>query len=876
MILNAKRALQTDREYLPLQRSKVAAAIAMVLANLTSVAPVFAQDASKGSAENGASPSTATSKGGNTLEEILVTAQRRTQSVTDVPYNITAVSGDSLSASGATSATDLSKVVAGLGSFSSGAADGLGENNFTLRGLRTDNVGQNIGARTTVNSVATYYGDTPVFAQILLKDLQRVEVLRGPQGTLYGSGAQGGAIRFIPNRPSFDGFSGELNASGGLTANASDPNASVDGVVNLPLGENLALRLSGAYVRQAGFIDQVNLFALDSNGVPVRSIAGNILSGPVIAPIQKNTNSTDQWMARAAVRYQPTDWLDLEVSYLHQYTHGDDVSSSNPTYLGGPQDLSDGVRPNSTYQTRPGGKYENTQPILQPTTAKLDLVSGTAAFDMGFATLTSVTSYSQNKINSTFEGSVNYVSPFFNLNFLYNYFPRFHLVDPTAIKDTGFTQEVRLVSNGDSRFSYVLGAYYQKQTKDVNFTLNIPGLQAFTNVACPGPGALSFPCFAAGANPQLGDLTYRAQDNFSDSELAAFGELTFKITDAWQVTGGARVFKSTGSARHFQAYPFLGAGNGDGVTQPIAQGASSASSSGSTTSKVFKVNTSYEFSPDNRLFATFSQGFRRGGSNPFATSGPFASLPQYLTYKPDFADNFELGIKGRTLGRRLTYSLSGFWINVKDFQYTGTTPSFYQGTFNGDKLKSRGFELEASFRATPELTLSGSYAYTKANAVGASVVSDLANRSLLDGFQPTDIVVNASASVAAGAILPGVSKHSAVAAIDYEVGLSGDSKLILHGNMNYRSEQNNQIAVAGNTGFLELPAVFMADARVTYDSGKGWSGSLFVTNLTNAVGYSGTQGVHNPIPGVDPQTALYRSRIVAQPRTFGLSLHYGF
>lgn len=801
--------------------------------------------------------------------DIIVTAQRRDQRVTDVPYNITAVSPDNITASGATNGNDLGKVIAGLGSFSSGVGDSLGENNFTLRGLRTDPLGQSPGARVTVNSVATYYGDAPVFFPVLLKDLERVEVLRGPQGTLYGSGAQGGAIRFIPNRPSFKGFSGEVNASTGITYSASQPNASVDGVINLALAENLALRVSGAYVRQAGFIDQVNLFELDANGVPVPSVPGDLSSGPVIAPIKKNTNSSDQWMGRAALRYQPTDWLDLEVSYLHQDTHGDDYTASNPAYQGGVRDLSGGTYPNASYQSRPGGKYENTQPALQPTSAKLDLFTGTAAFDLGFAALTSVSSYYKNKVRSTIEGSVGYVNPIFNFVSGYNHYPRFYNPYPVAIDDKGFTQEVRLVSQGDSRFSYVLGGYYQRQTKEVRLSLIAPGVQAFSDFVCPGPN-----CLAPGANPQLPGVLYTAQDNYINSEFAAFGELTYQITHAWQLTVGARVFKTKASNAHFQVYPFYGALYGDGVTEPISQGAGKRSNSGSISDKVFKANTSYEFAPDNRVYATFAQGFRRGGSNALPTTGAQASLPEFGTFKPDFANNYEIGIKGRALDHKLTYSVAAFLIDQEDFQFTASTPSFYQGVFNGNKLRSKGVEIEASFRATPELTLSGSYVYTDAKAVGATVIRDLAATSLLDGFQPSDIINNPNATVADGAILPGVSKHSAIAAIDYEIGLAGASRVILHANANYRSKQNTSIAVT-SPNFAVLPSVFMADARVTYESKQGWSASLFVINLTNAVGYSGSQGVQTQNVA-EPQSLVYASRLVAQPRTFGLSLHYGF
>jgi iron complex outermembrane recepter protein len=861
MVINAchaRNVRQMKREYSTPQRSGVAAAVAVALGQLASTAPVFAQTAGNVAAGN------------IELDEIIVSAQRRDQRITDVPYNITAVGSENLTASGVTSGNDLTKVVAGLGNFASGPADAFGENNFSLRGLRTSSAEPSSLPKLAVSSVATYYGDVPVFFNVLLKDLERVEVLRGPQGTLYGSGAQAGAIRFIPKRPSFDGVSGEVNASTGITQEAGNPNYSADGVINLPLAENLALRISGAYVRQAGFIDQVNLFQLDSAGVPVAS--GGLTGGPVIAPIQKDTNSWDQSLVRGAMRYQPTDWLDLEVAYLHQETNSDDYQVSNPAYQGGLRNLSGGYFADAGYQTRPGGKYENTQSMLQPVKAKTDLITGTAAFDLGFAEFTSITSQYSTKTNSQSNGDVVYVNPAFNFAVGYNHYPRFRAVDPYAGKDKGFTQELRLVSQGDSAFSYVLGAYYQRQKKNADISVFAPGLQAYSNALCLTvlhPGCLP------GANPALSDLVFRADQDSLNEEKAVFGELTYQITDKWQATGGLRVFKSSQDFSNYQVYPFFGAPYGDGVTQPISQGASQRGGSASASDHVIKINTSYAINTDNKVYFTYAEGFRRGGANPLSGTGPTASLPEFLTWKPDFTNNYEVGIKGRTLERKLTYALSLYHIDLKGFQFEGFTPSFYTAVFNGGKAKTEGLELEASFRVTPNLTLSGGYALTNTRVPDAVVIRDLAPTAFADGtIDPGDIIVNGGASVAAGSILPGVSKHAANAAIDYEIPLAGDSRVILHTNASYRSKQNNFIAVT-SPNFAVIPSVFAADARITYDSGRGWSGSLFVTNLTNAFGSAGTQGVQTQNVG-EPQSLLYAGKLVATPRTFGVNLHYGF
>src|ERR1700733_2209822 len=208
------------------------------------------------------------------LAEITVTAQRRSESVEDVPYNITAINSPSILEAGATSINDLTPLGPGLATVDEGpGARGL-TNNLTLRGLRTDSPGGGQLAAEqpgqTVNSVSTYFGETPVFFPIPLYDVNRVEVLRGPQGTLYGSGAQAGTIRFIPNRPEFDKFSGEVEVTGSGIENAlsfSNLNRDLKGIVNLPIADHLALRVVAGREHDGGFINNDDLVVRQGSGL---------------------------------------------------------------------------------------------------------------------------------------------------------------------------------------------------------------------------------------------------------------------------------------------------------------------------------------------------------------------------------------------------------------------------------------------------------------------------------------------------------------------------------------------------------------------------------------------------------------------------------
>jgi iron complex outermembrane recepter protein len=276
------------------------------------------------------------------LPEIVVTAQHRTQTTQDIPFNITALSGDQITNDGIAGVNGLTQAVAGLFTVDQGPATRGQTNNLTLRGLRTDDPTVSNQPVSTVATVSTYFGETPIFFPILLKDIERVEVLRGPQGTLYGSGAVGGTIRFVPTPPDFTKVSGYINLGGSFTDHSGQPNGSFDGAVNLPLADHLALRVVAAEEHLGGFINDVNLIVLNQ-GIPVPRVPGDITSGPEIQPVQKDTNSSDQSLVRAALRWAPIGRVNFEIDYVRQRTGTADEQFSNPTYPGGVVDFSSGT-----------------------------------------------------------------------------------------------------------------------------------------------------------------------------------------------------------------------------------------------------------------------------------------------------------------------------------------------------------------------------------------------------------------------------------------------------------------------------------------------------------------------------------------------------
>ena len=206
------------------------------------------------------------------LEEIIVTATRRNESTQDIPYNISAVTSDTLEASGVVGLGDIARIVPGIAYVDQGPVSRGQKNNLVLRGINSSAATNNRGnGDESVATVSTYLGETPVFFSLTTKDLERVEVLRGPQGTVYGSGAVGGTIRFIPKKPDLEnGFSVEIDGQSSVTADSDASNYGSDIIVNLPLTDQFGLRLAAGYKQDGGFVDALGMVRRDANGAADR------------------------------------------------------------------------------------------------------------------------------------------------------------------------------------------------------------------------------------------------------------------------------------------------------------------------------------------------------------------------------------------------------------------------------------------------------------------------------------------------------------------------------------------------------------------------------------------------------------------------------
>jgi len=806
------------------------------------------------------------------LTEIVVTAQRRTQTVQDIPYNISVLGSEELKNSGAVNLNDLSRIVTGLVTVDQGPGARSFQNDLTLRGLRTDSPGGGSSAQylpsQTVNSVSTYFGETPIFFPMVLQDLERIEVLRGPQGTLYGSGAEAGTIRVIPHRPDFADFSGEVSATGSYTEFAHQANDNVHGMLNIPLADNLALRLVAGQEHLAGFITGVGLWQTDSRGIPLPSVPGNLSSGPVVGPEQRGLNSSNQGFERAALRWKPVEIVDLQLDYLHQTTTQASPQLVTPYWPGGCVNLPVGtVAPSagctdvSTYYAPAGGQYKTAAFTKEPYDDTVDLGSLVANIDLGFANLTSATSYDRDRNFS----STNIIASAVNLGggnsyeFFppYNGYPRINFIASVPAVDKSFVQEIRLTSSGKHFLDYVVGAFYQHETRDAHFTVLDLG-QGEYNVSI--------------GQPDVGNIESVGNAQTVYSDKAIFGELTAHLTSAWQVTAGLRLFRDAFSVENVNQLLMCGAICSADLTDPT--GLTIVQDGQRVSGHLKKFNTSYDLNDTTKIYATYSEGFRRGGTNALPINGPFAALPEYQTYQPDYAKNYEIGLKGSLLNKRIRYSTAVYRINLKDFQFSGYSEAgAYAATFNGSSARTQGVEFETQAAVTEKLTVAVGYTFTDARTTSAVNKSDLVAFALIPGYGgtgPTDIAP--FITLPRGLRLPGVPRNTATLSVDYRIPgafFAHDSwTVLLHADAAFRDSAPGNIDPR-RPFYWEIPTSTVTNLRISWSLSDHLTLDLFGNNVTGNPAYSGAsyiQQITNP----------YQERNISRPRTVGLTALYKF
>ena len=578
------------------------------------------------------------------LEEVVVTATKRAESIQDVPLSVSAVTANDIQKLGASHYADLLNSVPGV--YFQDAGPGVSQ--VRIRGISASE-----GA--VPSTTATYFGEsiTSVLTNgggkpdLRLVDIDRLEVLRGPQGTLFGASALAGVIRTIPNAPDAEAFSASAGTRGFATAHSSDPSYHVDGVVNLPLVQDkLALRLVGYRDDIAGYIDNVSpaQVSVDFSGA-LGAPDGTLVTPATPAFTRNDINSEKTWGGRAALRWNASDRLRFDLMYTAQDVRMDSQPIATPEI----------------------GEYEQQRPLDRFASGaygeRLNIGSAVADYDWDAASLVSASTWMQMKRFSHQD-----------LGFLAN--QAFGLTLPWSFEEQSigrlFTQEVRLQSRGDSAFGWIVGAFYLRQTADAG--------QLVTDFSCPT-------CLSEALAGE--DFTYRLPlGRFSEEKQhAVFTEVSYRFAPQWTAGLGARYLRDKLIAQSPEQQGLLAGG---GVpAQPAVSGTNS------------EVNPSayvrFEPSSDTTWYLQAARGFRSGTVNqilPDACQSEAASTGLGQISDPDTLWNYEIGLKARFAEGRFSVHAATFYQKWHGVQLVQSLTCGFSGVLNGGDVKGHGAELE--------------------------------------------------------------------------------------------------------------------------------------------------------------------------------------
>ncbi len=842
-------------------RTAVSAAVFMALYG----APHFAS--AQQAPAPGATPSS------SELGEITVTATRREEKLEAVPYSLSVVSGEDLARVGATDFASLANQVPGLAYYDFGGRQ-VGSEVPIIRGLNASNISvQGRSFRTFEQSpVGTYIGNSPFDGYLELDDIQRVEVLRGPQGTLYGAGALGGAVRIIPNAPQLGVFAGNIDASTGFVDGANKMAYTGSAMVNIPIGDTLAFRAAGKFSYEPGWLNVYGLLQRTGsalNGVPVLADPSDPVNSPGVYYGKNDWNDQNSFTGRASVLWKPNDAFNAQLAFIYANLNGDGGPWANSNF-GGPWAIPAGFPGAGAPPTGfPGGPYPLDPRITFPpgnerqTFSALDqqywrrttLSSVDLSYDAGFATLSSTSTYAATNGWTMSDGT--YVIGTLNLFNVNNYYsgnplnPRY--VEPGLFTDYThtFDQELRLVSktSPDAMFDYVVGLFYADQTRVGGWFIPSPGSYERTvQQGCTAQyfAGESFPNCLVSVGPNDENFTQVDTQHFTDK--SEFAELTWHFMPNGQVTFGGRHFEqSFTDEQSYLVYTY-------GIFVPPTPHSSPASKN------TWKINPSYQYSPDQYVYAIWSQGFRRGGANSVPSTGIYKESPELNTYQPDSVNNYEVGLKGR-FSNDLSYTFAIFDIHWDKPQISSTLLDGNLVVYNANTAQSKGFEFESRGPLfLPGLTYSIGGAYADAK---------LTSSFALPENNGAGMVVPGLLTGSSGEQLPGSPKMSASVTINYEHYLVPDYDMVTSLNGVYRSTVPLFLDAPLNTYYSQAYGIVNLSATVTH---KPWRAGLYSTNLFDK------RAILSPfIP--NPYTTaggLIENTTINPPREVGIKIGYSF
>ena len=746
------------------------------------------------------------------LQEVVVTANKLNATrVLDTPTSIQAISGDALQSAGVSGIMDVAGEIPGL----SIQDLGPGDKKYVIRGINST------GYATT----GVYYGEAVISgsnaddgggfeSDIRLYDIDHIEVLRGPQGTLYGASSMSGTIRFVPKLPDLNTVGGYATVEGSDTAHTEHGNYNVNGAVNLPLIDGaLAVRLVGWKEYDAGYVNATRI----GSGVTATPLSLTTGSGP--RGLVEGINDDAVAGGRIMVRYQPFDKLTFDLNYTGQ----SEVSNGSSRYT--PAGITAfNLGPIAPIQ---GCDLCNTDVTLSPWADHLKVFGGTVTYDTGAGTITGTSNQFNRDTNFTFDSTPVLVSfgvpvPAETLE------PREREVN---------SSELRYASAFSGPVNFVAGVYREHEHQFLSVDVISTGFNGLPLGAFCDNNSCD-----AGAFPNTGTTFFGRTDERWTTSYAQFGEVTWKATDALTATAGIRYFTESLEGVQIQTHPFGGF--------PAADNNLVAVNDPNETFNKFtwRANVSYKVNDALLAYGTVSTGFRSGGLN--AVSEPFEPIP--AAYAPDSLTNFEVGGKGRVLNGLFDYQADVYFIRWNNIQVQETTADgafVFQG--NAGEAKVKGLELELTARP---------FQYFTAELAGSWQQADLARGADQQFVAPGVTAYDLNPTLGrTGDSIPNVPRVQANLGLNYTRPVMLDWEGVAAVDLTYRGAENSYFA--SNAFNIPLASYTLVGLRLGAIKDQ-WNVTAFVHNLTNR--RAEVSAINS---SQDPDALL-----TIQPRTIGVSL----
>jgi iron complex outermembrane receptor protein len=876
-----------------------------------------AADPDTAPAGQAASTAVAASSPGGGVEQVVVTATRRNEDIEKVPMTVQALTGKTLQQLNVLTLDDLLRFTPNV----TYGNNGPGQGNIFMRGLSAGFAG-NQSSATAGNfpNVAIYLDDQSMQfpyrnVDIYMVDMNRVEVLEGPQGALFGGGAEAGAVRYITNKPNLHTFGGDVEIGGGFTDGGA-PNNNENATINIPvIQDKLAVRAVVYNDREGGYIDNVpSTFAransdlgnsywnitpkggLCPNGLPAggAGLCAPPNSGPInnYSIAQKDQNPVTHDGGRVSVLYQANDDWDVLITESLMNLDAEGLSVEYP--------VGSNFQPLQPLQVtafNPSYEHDQTENTAWTVNGKigdLKLVYTGGYTDRHISQQMDYTNYSRTKGGMYYQctgGSTGWAGQ------PYCYSPNGYWHD--TVKNTHMSNEVRLSSPDDWRLRFIVGAYAEqfKIFDDMNFNYKeLPSCTSAAVVAaaqasgttCVGdvdtyPGSTANHPGIRGDNTAFGEDTQRGYD-----QTAVFGSADFDIIpNVLTITGGTRWF------RYFEYEVGSQYGTSTGcqyVLDSVGCIADTKNINAHDDKVVYtgfksRAVLTWHVTPDTQAYFLFSQGFRPGGFNrtisavaPLTTSKSTAQYEKPNGYAPDSLNNYEIGLKTQLFDHRLQVNLSAYYMDWTNVQFLFFDPTQLGNTtfgVNGPNYNIKGVEAQVVARVTDGLTVQGSVSYDDAVQTNSPCLMDnIAGTPFLGKCITT--VNGAPFQNPFGSIgsTPAFSpKWQGNVRARYDWDVDGFHPYVTAG-LNYTGGMYNQPAtylsgvgvLIPNTTYLRYyqPAYTTIDASIGV-SKDNWSAELYGTNLTDSHASTFTSSAQ-----------FIKSEVPLRPMVVGAKIDYKF